>query len=106
MDTVDKAEVVVTEKKKPGRPKRQDPTTPMGDYIAESAKQNRERKSANRVVEKYYELSGKKLSLCKKNVNGSVFKTLVGTTNDPKQGPQLQVFVKKLQSEGKLRVKI
>jgi len=102
MDTVDKVEDVVA-KKKPGRPKRADAATPMGSYIAEQAKQARKK---NQVVEKYYEMRGEKLSLCKRMAGGTVFKTLVGTTSDKVSGKQVLEFVKKLDAEGKLRKKV
>lgn len=104
MDTVDKADQVATKKR--GRPKKQDAATPMGEYIAEQAKEQRKRKSSNKVVEKYYEIRGHKLSLCKKTASGSVYKTYVGSTEDKKDGTQVREFVKKLEAEGRLRIKI
>ena len=100
-DTVDK----VPEKKR-GRPKKQDPSTPMGDYIADQANVNRKRKDSNRVVEKYYELQGDKLRLITKNAVGSLFKKFEGSLSDKTHGPKLKVFVEKLKDEGRLRIKI
>lgn len=105
MDTPDTVEKVAT-KKKLGRPKKQDPTTPMGEYIAEQAKKNRESKKANKVVEKYYEIKNSKLVLCKKIASGTVFRTFIGSTEDKKDGKSVQDFVKKLQAEGRIRVRI
>jgi hypothetical protein len=106
MDTVDKVEEVIAVKKR-GRPaKKQDPATPMGSYIAEEAKKARAKKSENKVVEKYYELCNGKLSLCKKIASGTVFKTYVGSTSDKKDGEKIKVFIKKLEEEKRLRVKI
>jgi hypothetical protein len=104
MDTVDKVEVVA-EKKTRGRPKKQDAATPMGEYIAKQAKVNRAKRE-NAVVEKYYELAGTKLSFIKKVASGSVFKTFVGSTTDKKTGAGLKEEIKRLQADGKLRIKV
>ena len=101
MDTVDKVDSVATKKR--GRPKKSDKATPMGEYIAEQAKTNRERKETNKVVEKYYELRNHKLTLCKKLSSGSVYKTYVGSTEDKKDGKTIQDFARKLEQEGRLR---
>lgn len=99
-DTVDKVAV------KRGRPKKQDPATPMGEFIAEQAKVSRDKKAESRVVEKYYEMCGNKLSIVKKVAGGTVYKTFIGSTSDKKDGKQVQEFVVKLQKEGRLRIKV
>lgn len=100
MDTADTADKVVAKR---GRPKK-DAATPLGAYQVEQAKQARKKK--NQVVDKWYELRGKKLSLCKAVSSGSVHRTLVGTTNDPKSGKEVIAFAEKLQKEGRLRHKV
>lgn len=106
MDTADKVEQVAEVKKSPGRPKKQDPSTPLGEHIAQVAKQQRKRREENKVLQKYYELRGSKLSLCKVLSSGTVFKTFVGSTSDKKSGTQVREFIKKLEGEGRLRVKV
>jgi hypothetical protein len=107
MSTDDKVATVVVSEKKKGRPAKVDKTTPMGDYIAEEAKKSRERKTKNHVVAKYYELvAGTKLVLCKKVASGTVHKTLIGHTTDKKSGDQIKAFMKRIEAEGKLRVKV
>jgi len=108
MSTVDTvAEVnVVEEKPKRGRPFKTDKSTPIGDYIADQAKKSREKQSENQIVEKYYELCGTKLLLCKKTQKGTVHRTLIGTTTDKKHGEQIKAHMKKIQAEGKLRIKV
>jgi hypothetical protein len=109
MNTVDKVvevQEVVETKRKPGRPARQDKTTPMGDFIAEEAKRARGAKEKNPVVDKYYELAGSKLLLCKQVKSGTVYRTLIGSIDDKKSGKEIQAFMKKQQAEGKLRVRV
>jgi hypothetical protein len=103
MDTPDTVDKVPSKK---GRPKKQDSATPLGEYIAEQAKATRDKKAMNKVVEKYYEVQGNKLSLIKKVQSGSVFKTFIGSLNDPKEGDKIQAYAKKLKAEGRLRTKI
>jgi hypothetical protein len=106
MDTADKADQV---KRGPGRPKKQDPATPMGDLIAREAKEKRDRSKQNRVVETYYELgSNGKLVLVKKLANGGTRQTFVGSTTDKKQGrgQDLRAFIEKLNAEGRLKIKV
>jgi hypothetical protein len=106
MDTADKADQV---KRSPGRPKKADPATPMGEMIAKEAKEKRNKAKENRVVETYYELgSNGKLVLVKRLANGGTRQTFVGSTTDKKQGKgqDLQAFAKKLQDEGRLRIKV
>jgi hypothetical protein len=102
MDTPDKADEV----KKPGRPKKVDPATPMGEYIADQAKKARAKSKRDPVVEKYYELHGHKLCLCKKVASGTVHKTFVGSVNDKTYGQQTRSFIEKLKLENRIRVKI
>jgi len=108
MDTLDTVVEVNVEEKKPkrGRPFKTDKSTPMGDYIAEQAKKSREKQGKNNIVEKYYELYGTKLLLCKKTQKGTVHRTLIGTTTDKKHGEQIKAHMKKIQAEGKLRIKV
>ena len=102
MDTVDTVEPV---KKQRGRPKK-DKSTPLGDYIAEQAKTSRESKKNNIVVDKYYELRGYKLSLCKKMKSGTVHKTFIGSSNDKETGEQIRKFIEKVRDENRLRMKV
>jgi hypothetical protein len=107
MDTSDKADKVdAMEKKKPGRPKKADPITPIGEYRIAEAKQQKERQGSNSVVEKYYELRGTKLSLVKRKKSGSVHRTLVGSTTDKPRQQEIKTFIDKLQKEGRLRIRV
>ena len=108
MDTVDKVAKVETEevKRKPGRPARQDKATPLGNYIADEAKKIRNAKERNPVVDKYYELNGKKLLLCKKVKSGTVYKTFIGSTDDKKNGAEMRAFMDRMNKYGKLRIKV
>lgn len=108
MDTVDKVAKVETVevKRKPGRPARQDKATPLGEYIAEEAKKSRKAKERNPVVDKYYELNGTKLLLCKKVKSGTVYKTFIGSTTDKKNGQELKAFMDRMNKDGKLRIKV
>ena len=107
MNTVDKAETkseAAAEPKRRGRPpKKQDQATPMGNYIAQEAKKARARKADSKVTDKWYELKGHKLSLCKQVATGTVYKTYVGTLNDTKAGKEIKEYVLKLKAEGRLR---
>ena len=104
MDTPDTLDNVATKKTR-GRPKKTDQATPLGSYIAEQAKENRSRKSG-KIVKKFYEMQGTKLSLCKQIDDGTVFRILVGTTTDKVSGKQVDEFAKKLLAEGRLKVKL
>lgn len=107
MDTADTADASPAAKRQRGRPKKQkDPSTPMGEYIAQEAKKARDAKEDNKIVEKFYELSGAKLSLCKRTARGSMFRTYIGSTTDKKDGPQVKAFIDRLNKEGRVRVKI
>lgn len=101
MDTADTADKVATKR---GRPKKQDVATPIGEYQVEQAKKARDRKKETSVVNKWYELLGQKLSLCKQAKSGTVFKTFVGSMNDTRSGAQVREFVKRLEKEGRLKV--
>lgn len=108
MDTADKVDASPAPRK-PGRPRKEkpaDPSTPMGEYIAKEAKKARDEKENNKIVEKYYELSGAKLTLIKRTARGSVYKTYIGSTTDKKDGPQVKAFIDRLNKEGRVRVKI
>lgn len=94
------------EQVKRGRPKKQDVPTPLGAFRKEEAKKERVRKSENKIVQKYYELHGTKLSLCKKKNNGNLYRVFVGSTDDKKSGAQIREFVKKLEKEKNLRIKV
>ena len=102
MDTSDKAEKVEVKR---GRP-RKDISTPIGEYRVEEAKKVRDNKGRNSVVESYYELCGVKLCLCKKKKSGTTLKTFIGSTNDKARYEEINRFVKKLQAEGRLRIKV
>lgn len=108
MSTVDTdVEVNVSEEKpKRGRAVKADKSTPLGDYIADEAKKAREKKAENAIVDKFYELVGTKLLLCKKTKKGSVHRVLVGHTDDKKHGEQMKNFIKKAQADGKLKVRV
>lgn len=70
------------------------------------AAEAREQRKNNRIEEKYYELSaGHKLVLCKKKTNGSVHRTLVGSTKDKENGPAIAAQINKLAAENKLRAR-
>lgn len=100
-DTVD------TVKKPRGRPKKTaDVATPMGELIARETADKKSRKEQNRVVEKYYELHRGKLSLCKKMAGGSVYKTYIGSTDDPKHGRDIKEYAEGLKAKGQLRQKV
>lgn len=104
MDTPDTVEKVT---KRRGRPKKNvDPATPMGELIAREAATTKARKETNKVVEKYFELRGGKLSLCKVTAAGSIYRVFVGSVNDKKDGQQVQDYVKRLQAEGRLRHRV
>ena len=103
---MDTADTVAPIKKQRGRPKKVDKATPLGEYIAEQAKEARESKKNNTVVEKYYEYQGTKLSLCKKMKSGTVHKVFVGSTNDKENGAQIRTFIEKVKAEGRLRMKV
>ena len=103
MDTADKVDQVQEAKKKT---KKQDQATPLGNYIAEEAKKSREKKEANQIVEKYYELHGNKLLLCKKVASGTIHRTFIGAVTDKKDGGQVKEFVEKLKKENRLNVRI
>jgi hypothetical protein len=103
MDTADTVEKVAVKK---GRPAKKDKATPQGEYQIEQAKKARSRKSANAVVDKWYELRGQKLSLCKELNTGTVFRTYVGSLNDPKAGKEVRTFVDKLEAEGRLKHRV
>ena len=98
-DTVDQV------KKTRGRPKKEDPATPMGQHIAEQAKLAREAKDKNPVVETFYEVNGHKVSVCKRKKSGSLFRTFIGSLNDKETGEKLRIAVKNWEAEGKLKVK-
>jgi len=115
MSTVDTVE---QPKKKAGRPpkkKIQDRPSVQGEYLEREAKKSRQRKKDNQVIEKWYQITqGHKLCLCKKVATGSVYTTFVGSTKkkiDKNGLPtenflKIKAMVKKLQKEGKLRVKV
>lgn len=102
MDASDKAD---TEVKKRGRP-RKDPATPIGEYRIQQAKVEKESRENNKIVEKYYEMRGTKLSLIKRKASGSIFRTYVGDTTIKDKQSDLVAFVKKLQAEGRLKIKV
>jgi hypothetical protein len=98
MDTVETV-------KKRGRPAKVDQATPMGEYIAEQAVNANERRQKNKVVESYYELCGAKLSLVKKKSSGAVYRTFIGSITDKKNGTSVREFMKRMEKEGRLKVK-
>jgi hypothetical protein len=106
MDTADKADQVPAEKKR-GRPsKKQDPTTPQGELRKELAREFRESKKNNRVVDTYYEMRGNKLVHVKKLAGGGARFTFVGSTTEKDLGGRLKEFiaslVKSLDADGKV----
>jgi hypothetical protein len=110
MDTVDKADKVSQEttevvQKKRGRPAKQEPTTPQGELRKMQAEEYRKKKGENKVVEKWYELRGHKVSLCKRVKTGGVYRTYVGSIEDKQNGKQLKEFVEKQKAAGNLRLK-
>lgn len=94
--------------KKRGRPKKVDQPTALGQYQVEQAKQWRESKKEDHIVEKYYELYHGKLLLCKKVKSGTVYKEFVGRVDDKNKArkKQLDDQIKRLQAEGRLRIKV
>lgn len=115
MDKVEKVDSQEVEVKKRGRPKKQDPATPLGQYRVEQAKEARDKKQKDTIVETYYELvSGNKLRLCKVKKSGSVAYTYVGCTavdgeaskEAKKRAAELRQMAEKLQKEGRLRVRV
>jgi hypothetical protein len=106
MDTVDKADqVTTTEPKKQGRPKKQDPTTPQGELRQRDAEAFKARKE-NTVVEKWYEVRGHKLTLCKRVKSGTVYRTYVGSLEDKIHGKEIRAFVEQKKAEGQVKVRI
>ena len=109
MDTVDKADQVQeTTTKRRGRPAKAqaaEPTTPQGEMRKKQAQEFHEKKQ-NAVVEKWYEIRGHKLSLCKKVKSGAVYRTYVGSTEDKQNGKEIRAFMERKQAEGMLRVKV
>lgn len=105
---MDKVDEVAPAEKKRGRPKKVDNPTAIGEYQIEQAKQYRESKKEDGVVEKYYELYHGKLILCKKTKTGTVHRSFVGRLNDKnKERKQaLDAQVKRLQKEGRLRIRV
>lgn len=103
-DANDKADGADTPKR--GRRPKADMVNPHAAHQAELAKENRERAKNNPVTEKFYRLHGQKLILCKRKKSGSLSTTFVGSMTDPKHGPEIQAFVKKLKDEGRLDVKV
>ncbi len=101
MDTADTPDKVAPKT----RAKKEDPTTPMGDYIRKEAKAQRLKKKTDPVVEKWYELRGDKLSLCKKVKTGTVYRTFLGSRTDTKSGAQIKDFIAKLIKEKRVKVR-
>jgi hypothetical protein len=85
---------------------KEDPATPLGEYIAKEASKNREAKKQAKIVEKWYELHGAKLLLCKRSTSGTVHRTFIGSTEDKKTGADVKEFVKKLKAENRLRIRV
>ena len=102
MDTAAKAEEVsekATNVKK-------DMVTPEGAYRVEEAKKVRARRKQNKIVEKWYELRGRKLCLCRKSNIGTVQRLFEGSLDDPKNGDKIRDFVVKLEKEGRLKHRV
>jgi hypothetical protein len=106
MDKVDQVDSV--EKPKRGRPPKakEDLPTPQGQYRIDDAKNAKDRKEKQYVVEKYYELCGVKLSYCRRVASGTVHKVLVGSTTDKAKRDEIAKFIEKLKKEGRLRIKV
>ena len=93
--------------KKRGRPKKDQPT-PMGQYQVEQARQYRKLKKEDNIIEKYYELYHGKLLLCKRTKSGTVYREFVGRLNDKnkERRQKLDAEIKRLQDEGRLRIRV
>jgi hypothetical protein len=104
MDTADKADMV--EEKKTVRKRRtEEPTTPQGELRKKEAEAFQARKE-NTVVEKWYEIRGHKLSLCKRVKSGTVYRTYVGSTEDKTHGKEIRAFVEQKRAEGALKIRL
>lgn len=105
MDTVEKVAP------KRGRPKKEDPATPVGEYQAKQAQEFRESLGANPIVDKYYVLQGYKLRLIKKKKSGREISEYVGSIEDRHDASddykanrqKLLAFIKRKEAEGKLK---
>lgn len=106
MDTVDKVAP-----KKRGRPKKEDAPTPIGEYQAQQAKEWRDSRDNNPVVDKYYVLTGYKLRLVKVKKSGRKISEYVGSVEDRKDASaeykanriRLLENIKRLEKEGRLK---
>lgn len=93
-DAVDKAEP-----KAKGRNKLTNQVSPQGAANARWAKEQREAKDKNPVIESWYELRKNKLSLVKKKANGSTYRVFVGSLEDKERGASLKAQVESMQKE-------
>ena len=84
--------------------------SPQGKLIEKDAaafkKRTKRKKSKETVREEWYELAGNKLLKCHRIDTGTVMRVYCGSTASKKSGKEIQEFVKKLQAEKKLRVRV
>lgn len=102
---MDAADTVDSSDQKKRKPK--DAETPIGQARRKWAKEEKQRKTKNPTIDKYYELvAGRKLVLCHKMASGTVHKVLVGTTDHKETGKETQQHIARLQQEGRLKVRV
>jgi hypothetical protein len=101
-DASDKPEQQAASRRKPAEP------GPAAVRTAEQRweQEKKDRKLKNPVIESYYELHGSKLLLCKAKKTGSVYRVLVGSTDDKQVGSQIREQVKKLQAEKRIKIRV
>lgn len=102
MDTPD----TPVEVKKRGRKPKKEYSTPIGEFRAEEAKKFKEKMQNDPIVEKFYELVGKKLLFCKRKKTGTVLKIFVGSLDDKTHGARLTKMAQDLKAEGRLKTRI
>ena len=104
--------VAQSESKKGKRIERE---TPISEHRRDLAKQERDRRGKNPIVETYYELvRGHKLVLCKVKKSGSVYRVLVGAIaqiqpKDPDERASqasLKAKIEKLRLKDELRIRL
>lgn len=98
METLDQQEVT----RKPGRPRREDTTSPLHDHRVKEAERLKEMRKEQDVLDEYYTLvfdkhkKGAKIVYCKKTATGTT-RQYVGREKDNLS------FVEKIKKEGKLK---
>jgi hypothetical protein len=103
METPENSDAVPSKR---GRPKKDKYFEAVAEENIARAKKARNNAKENPVVESFYELRGTKLCLCKRVKTGGVYRTLVGSTTDKERHAEITSFVKKLQKENRLRIKV